>query len=306
MSNKIINNWVDNYPGIWEQRPLSAITYLGVCHTAAQLNNRNLKQICDLVNEWHQAKGWACISYHYMIAQNGEIAQINSHDANSFTVGDKRYNTLCVCLDGNFEIDEPTIEQLESLNWLLTKLSNDHPEFPASAGDVYGDNELNLDTGNPTACPGRNLMPYIQEFRNTGKMTIGNGNTQESQPVPQPDFTGLNNAEIAIIQQNDIINVANTFRDRHTTIGQLKAEIEVLKKNSNPNQSQNLGNQNLPKNSNLRAFLGFIKNQAPTIISSLAGMGYVVTQDQIIGGIGLLLLMLTYVNSYLLEIKNRK
>jgi N-acetylmuramoyl-L-alanine amidase len=166
----IINNWINDYPGDWAYRSLKDIKYLGVCHTASRLVGKSLRQMCDDINSWHKAKGWPCISYHYVISENGEIAQTNDHNANSYTVGDKRANTLCICLDGNFELDQPTQSQLNSLEALLNKLSLEHPEFPATTSDVLGDNELNLDTGEPTACPGMNLMPYIINYRNNGKM----------------------------------------------------------------------------------------------------------------------------------------
>jgi N-acetylmuramoyl-L-alanine amidase len=172
MQNHKINNWIENYPGIWQGRSLDQIKYIGVCHTASELTGKSLKQICDDIDSWHKNNGWPCISYHYVISENGEIAQTNDLNANSYTVGNRRQNTVCVCLDGNFEIDKPTMEQLEALDWLLNELSFNHPEFPATQQDVFGDNELNLDTGNPTACPGANLTPLVQEWRDTGRFSI--------------------------------------------------------------------------------------------------------------------------------------
>jgi N-acetylmuramoyl-L-alanine amidase len=163
-----IQNWINDYPGIWEQRPLAQIKYIGICHTASRLDGSSLRQICNDINSWHKSNGWPCISYHFVISEDGEIAQTNDIDASSYTVGNANPETVCVCLDGNFEVDQPTNKQLQALDWLLNELAFNHPEFPASQGDVYGDNEL----GSATSCPGKNMKPFVKEWRQTGKFSI--------------------------------------------------------------------------------------------------------------------------------------
>jgi hypothetical protein len=109
-----------------------------------------------------------------MIAQNGEVAKCNEHEDNSFTTGNSRHQTLCICLDGDFETyDQPTLEQMKSLEELLIDLSYNHPEFPATFTDVYGDNELSKIVPSPyTLCPGKNLTALLPNFRKNGRFTI--------------------------------------------------------------------------------------------------------------------------------------
>ena len=63
----------------------------------------------------HKAQGWTCIGYHYVIRKDGTVEQGRLH----WTVGAHAYmqnsHTIGIHVCGNFEIGEPTSEQIESL-----------------------------------------------------------------------------------------------------------------------------------------------------------------------------------------------
>ena len=63
----------------------------------------------------HKAQGWTCIGYHYVIRKDGTVEQGRPH----WTVGAHAYghnsHTIGIHVCGNFEIGEPTSEQIESL-----------------------------------------------------------------------------------------------------------------------------------------------------------------------------------------------
>jgi N-acetyl-anhydromuramyl-L-alanine amidase AmpD len=103
------------------------------------------------INASHQARGWSCIGYHYVIRKDGTVEVGRPH----WTVGAHAYghnsHTIGVHVCGNFEIGEPTSEQIESLAMLLANLCTDYG-LPIDRDSIVGHRELMS-----TACPGENL-----------------------------------------------------------------------------------------------------------------------------------------------------
>jgi hypothetical protein len=245
-----MQNWIDKYIGTWDLRPFAQVKYIGICHTAfpAQPSQdsgqeQTLEQVCDQVDSWHKNRFGVdkCISYHYMIAKNGDIAQCNTLESNSYTVGNNRAYTICICLDGNFEFQQPTTAQLQSLEDLTRELGTNHPEFPASMADIYGDNELNYagvgasDGSNPTACPGKNLMPFVIELRTTGQISSlkipQKMETQPNQLIDPRLIKALSNPYYSNLYKDRNIDLALAdISDRDDEIEELKNKVEEFSK----------------------------------------------------------------------------
>lgn len=111
------------------------------------------------IHESHLAQGWAGIGYHFVIRKDGTIEQgrpqwaIGSHayNYNSHSVG------IHVC--GNFEIAEPTQEQVEKLSYLVGYLCEEYDLIPDKK-HVVGHCDLMA-----TACPGEALYDMLQTIR---------------------------------------------------------------------------------------------------------------------------------------------
>ena len=77
------------------------------------------------INASHQAQGWTCIGYHYVIRKDGTIEEGRPH----WTGGAHAYgfnsHTIGIHVCGNFEIGEPTQAQIESLAMLLANVCYD-------------------------------------------------------------------------------------------------------------------------------------------------------------------------------------
>lgn len=186
----ITNNYIHRFltNGHWQQRPLSAVTKIVIHHTAAPFdqrsNNDRLQQHADY--EVH-SNDWPGLAYHFMIMRDGQVYQLNEFSDVSYTNG-INYDSLAVCLDGYFHPpvnNQPTSEQLNSLQELLDNLCNHHPEFPASQGDVVGHREHSRD---PTACPGDGLIPYVINYRQKGQLLNRVNNPpiiMSNPPIPQ-------------------------------------------------------------------------------------------------------------------------
>jgi hypothetical protein len=127
------------------------------------------------------------LQYHFKIDNVGQIFQIRPFNITTWHAGNLPVNnhSIAVCLDGNFEVQQPTREQFESLKQLLDWLSTQHPEFPAVQGDVSAHSEVIDHTYFPggTACCGANLRPYVIEYRTTG----GNPSTPDV-PYQHPEL----------------------------------------------------------------------------------------------------------------------
>ena len=71
--------------------------------------------LCGRDRRKSQGAGGTCIGYHYVIRKDGTVEQGRPH----WTVGAHAYmqnsHTIGIHVCGNFEIGEPTSEQIESL-----------------------------------------------------------------------------------------------------------------------------------------------------------------------------------------------
>ena len=78
----------------------------------------------NMVEQWHLAKGWDGIGYHYVIEKDGTIWAGRPEHRTSAAVLNYNSTTLNVMMTGNFDRKEglpnrvPTKEQEESFKWL--------------------------------------------------------------------------------------------------------------------------------------------------------------------------------------------
>lgn len=127
-------------------RPLTAIDTIVIHHTAGNKN-----ETVQSVHRAHLNQGWAGIGYHYFIDADGKIFKGRNNDM----VGSHCYahntNSLGVCLAGNFEIENPTEEQVRSLKELVELLRSSYPNIRTVQGHCHY---------NATACPGSHLKAF--------------------------------------------------------------------------------------------------------------------------------------------------
>lgn len=148
--------------------------------TIDQYGKRNLNQIDEIII--HHAgvtgqnaedyarhhvrnKGWPGIGYHYVIERNGNlgdsrslIVQGNPLDNISYHTINHNTRSIAICLSGNFEIEQPTPEQIEALTWLIAHIREELPQ-PI---EVFGHKDFSA-----TSCPGLNLYGELQNYKLT-------------------------------------------------------------------------------------------------------------------------------------------
>lgn len=139
--------------------------------TVDEYDKRNLNQIEQIIvhhsgvtgqtaedyARYHvSSKGWPGIGYHYIIEKNGAIVQGNPLDNVSYHVSGQNTKSVGIALSGNFEIEQPTLEQMEALTWLITHVRGELPQ----ALEVYGHKDFGA-----TSCPGVNLYGELQNYK---------------------------------------------------------------------------------------------------------------------------------------------
>lgn len=185
------DKYLNPNPAIYDNgthlRNVSQITSISVHHDASDRPHDY-----DSVARYYQEAGehykrlGPGLQYHYKIDNTGAIFKIRPHEEWLYAVGSAENVTmLAICLDGNFETQEPTREQFEALYQLLESLCEQHPEFPATWPNVRPHQSYSS-----TACCGFNLCYRIYAIQDKASAEAQLLNTGEYDwPSLQPDQT---------------------------------------------------------------------------------------------------------------------
>ncbi len=155
-----------NYIGkkLWGKRLKSMINKIIVHQELGEANTIAVHNY-HISKESHLKLGTGAprIAYHFTIEKDGTIYRVNDETDIVWHTAGQNMSGIGVMLVGDFSgkghvgKSEPTDEQLESLEWLLDKLSTD---LKVSKSEIYG----HEDFGKP-ACPGYKVMEFIKEYR---------------------------------------------------------------------------------------------------------------------------------------------
>ena len=117
------------------------------------------------IHKWHLKKGWAGIGYHYFIAKDGEVYEGRPREMVGAHTRGHNEESVGICFEGNFDIEEPTKQQESSAVKLLAIL-----------GIAYSDAILcrHSDFNQKKTCPGKNF-PFNNLLQRvaTGILNIG-------------------------------------------------------------------------------------------------------------------------------------
>ncbi|WP_196592531.1 peptidoglycan recognition protein family protein [Pectinatus sottacetonis] len=111
------------------------------------------------IHQWHLARGWAGIGYHYVIRKDGTIERGRPRD----TIGAHCYGhnetSVGINIVGDFERFFPTQPQLASAIQLTAFLCQFYRLSP-SDNIIFGHKDFNQ-----TLCPGKNFYAQLDDFR---------------------------------------------------------------------------------------------------------------------------------------------
>lgn len=99
------------------------------------------------VHTWHLANGWAGIGYHFFVRKDGAIYRGRPLDAVGAHVYGYNRESIGICAEGDFEQEQMSAVQLQSLIKLVDFLRGVYP-----AAKVLGHSDLAA-----TDCPGKNF-----------------------------------------------------------------------------------------------------------------------------------------------------
>lgn len=102
--------------------------------------------------------GWPGPSYHFYITLSGEVWLINSILKTTYHAKYANKKSIGICLEGNFDKDQPTEEQYYALRNLLLLLKKIFPDLKIK---YHGE----VDKRNQTRCPGESLIAIVEEFK---------------------------------------------------------------------------------------------------------------------------------------------
>lgn len=109
---------------------MNPVNYIFVHHTA--FSYRTNPDQWYQTNEYHREL-WNFKSslgfyagYNYEISANGTVRQARAEGEETAAVIGQNKNSVSVCLDGNFDIEDPTLQQKQALRKLLVEIMARH------------------------------------------------------------------------------------------------------------------------------------------------------------------------------------
>jgi archaellum component FlaC len=208
---------------------------LGICvhHSVYKPANNmaELKAQASLFNTWHKKKSWAeatkgtgnypYISYHYLIATNGDLLKVTYEKYVKYHAGDNfredlsfNLHGLGVCLTGNYETDKPTEAQMRT----LVNLIRDVEKRYGINARIRGHKETSQTA---TACPGKNIGTSKSGWL---KQVIANVNDKNYPPVEAPTPPPV---ETECEKQLNILKGENTTLKTELTASKVALEKSV-------------------------------------------------------------------------------
>jgi len=110
-------------------------------------------------------RGWACIAYHFVIAQDGTVYEgrpIRYQGAHA--VGDNNIGNIGICLIGDFDRIQVPEAQKEALIATLDRL---RAQYGIERTEVFGHRHFKA-----TDCPGRYLYAIVENYRGTPETSM--------------------------------------------------------------------------------------------------------------------------------------
>jgi hypothetical protein len=119
--------------------------------------------LIERIRAYHvEARGWADLGYHYLIDPGGRIWEGRPAIWQGAHVKDFNPHNLGVVLLGNFDLQQPSMQQLLVLPQFVQALRR---RYRVSPDQIRSHQEWTP----TTACPGKNLQPRFEQMRTAGQ-----------------------------------------------------------------------------------------------------------------------------------------
>ena len=116
------------------------------------------KTTFESIKKYHvEVRKFWDIGYHWVILGDSTLKQGRSEEYIGAHAKGVNFESVGVCVVGNFEIEQPTRQQLETLELVLNQLMR---KYNVSPVNVLG----HRDVAN-TLCPGKNLYEWLKDWK---------------------------------------------------------------------------------------------------------------------------------------------
>ncbi|MFZ9915297.1 MAG: peptidoglycan recognition family protein [Phycisphaerales bacterium] len=160
--------WARGAPELAIMNPMLPVTALtvhpdGLDDLVTTTAPRDMAARIERYRVGHRARGWGDIGYHLVIDRGGAVWQGRSVCWQGAHVKDHNEGNIGVLVMGNFEVQQPTAAQLDTLSRVIADLRR---IYRIPNGRVLTHREW---AGAQTLCPGRSLQPGVEKIRREGR-----------------------------------------------------------------------------------------------------------------------------------------
>ena len=99
------------------------------------------------IHRWHLNNGWEGAGYHFLVRKDGKVYRMRPEEKIGAHAYMNNYNSIGICFEGNFEVEEMSDVQVQSGKELVAYLKNKY-----GINKVQGHRDVNN-----TSCPGKNF-----------------------------------------------------------------------------------------------------------------------------------------------------
>ena len=99
------------------------------------------------IHRWHLNNGWEGAGYHFLVRKDGKVYRMRPEEKIGAHAYMNNYNSLGICFEGNFEVEQMPDIQVQAGKELVAYLKNKY-----GINKVQGHRDVNS-----TSCPGRNF-----------------------------------------------------------------------------------------------------------------------------------------------------
>jgi hypothetical protein len=153
-----------------------------VVHHSVLYEGDDLSTMQKIQEEHMDLRQWADIGYHFGVGRGGQVFEGRPLNVRGTHVETFNTGSVGVVFFGNFQLVEPTREQIEAgrqlIDWLALRLELTH---------LAGHRDFN----DFTDCPGVHMLPYLLPLADSAGLMLGTGGYQPSPeqlltPTPTP------------------------------------------------------------------------------------------------------------------------
>ena len=160
------NKWARGGPIPQRMNRMSPIRYITIHHDGMapffEIDQTSTAARIEAIRRAHRGRGWGDIGYHFVVDRAGRVWEARPISYQGAHVKDHNHANIGVVALGNFDQQQPSRAQLNTVQHLLGELMSSY-RVPTSRVRTHQEWAA-------TACPGRFLQDYMVTSRQLGRL----------------------------------------------------------------------------------------------------------------------------------------